>query len=184
MQLFLSACAGRTGVSRWPGLVPSTSCAVKRHLSGRGETSNAGGVNANQETLPTDRIKIPHIVVYALGNYPYPLSRHSLPQSLLPFILQRYALSAATDTKSKGNRDSASIANKNALTLMKKHDCWIGGGLIDIGSTGSRGNKTRQTVESEEAGPRAVLTLVKPREPPVILPSCPAHPDPRTAQAS
>lgn len=144
---------------------------LKRHLSDTRESSKP------HEKSPVDgagiRPKVPHILVYALGNYPYPLSRHSLPQSVLPHMAQQYALSTARATiPTKGNARSTSGSVGNALTLMKKHDCWIGGGLVDIGSSKGFRNKNRQPVETDDSPRRAVVSLVKPRK---SRTSCPIY---------
>lgn len=139
----------------------------KRHLSNTREINASEGTSTVDATPQTKRLKVPHVLVYALGNYPYPLSRHSLPQSVLPDILQRYGLSTARATMpNNGNARSATGSFGNALTLMKKHDCWIGGGLIDIGSSRRPHRRTPQPAEMKDSSRRAVVSLVKPRKSP------------------
>ena len=145
----------------------------KRHFSDTREISVPEGTSTGDATPQTKRLKVPHVLVYALGNYPYPLSRHSLPQSVLPDILQRYGLSTARAIMpNNGNARSATGSFGNALTLMKKHDCWIGGGLVDIGSSRGPRSRTRQPVETHESSRRAVLSLVKPRKSPSSCAIC------------
>lgn len=102
---------------------------------------------------------IPHIMVYALGNYPYPLSRHSLPQSLLPLILERYG-PISSRTK---NANASKEQGVNPLKLLKKHECWVGGGLVDLDRNPYGMRHTSISAPSHEGSKsNALLTIVKP----------------------
>jgi peptidyl-tRNA hydrolase len=113
---------------------------------------------------PVKRNKIPHLVVYALGNYPWPQSRHSLPQSLLPFLSQHYGFSGATTSKPSQSRTSRSPTVAQTMELDRKHQCWIGGGLIEYEPPRKAAKSRPGNVENEGVKHSAILTLVIPRK--------------------
>lgn len=116
-----------------------------------------------QRPSPVKQSKIPHLVVYALGNYPFPQSRHSLPQSLLPFMSQHYGLSGGNNLKQSQSRTSRSPTVAQTMELDRKHQCWIGGGLIDYDLPRKAAKRRPGSAETEGMNHRAILTLVIPR---------------------
>ena len=86
-------------------------------------------------TVPAP-LRTPHILLYTLGNYTHPSTKHSLGQYVIPSLLRRFDLPKEGDF----------------LRLERKHDCWLGSGMI---RTSGRG-------EGEGQGFR--LSIAKPRE--------------------
>lgn len=132
--------------------------------------STEGSERCPNETNPTNatpaqalssakQSKIPHLVVYALGNYPWPLSRHSLPQSILPSISQHYGLSAGHNSR----RTKSPIVTQT-MELDRKHQCWIGGGLVECESPRRPVKHRNGGGEAEGTNHRVILTLVMPRK--------------------
>ena len=86
-------------------------------------------------SLPTPHLT-PHILLYTLGNHPYPTTKHSLAQFLISPLLEYFDLGKEGDV----------------MRLERKFDCWVGSGVVRPGRRGgSEGVEFR-------------LTVVKPRE--------------------
>lgn len=140
-------------------LTQSPFCSLPRSRSSRLVSSRFTSSLASATPPVISRSAIPHILVYALGNYPFPLSRHSLPQSLLPLILERYRSSSTGIKKATGNKEQRG----GCLKLLKKHECWIGGGLVDLHRDPYEMQQARNSPQSFEVSPgSALLTIVKP----------------------
>lgn len=65
----------------------------------------------------------PHILLYALGNYTHPTTKHSLAQYVIPALLRHFDLGKEGDF----------------LRMERKHDCWIGSGVVKSRTGGGGG---------------------------------------------
>jgi hypothetical protein len=76
----------------------------------------------------------PHILLYTLGNYTHPTTKHSLAQYIIPPLLTYFGLGA----------------EKEFMRLERKFDCWVGSKVVKGGA-------------GDEVG-EFRLTIVKPRK--------------------
>lgn len=113
--------------------------------------------------------RIPHIVLYCLGNYTHPTTRHSLAQYLIPSLFEELlGVKAQRDSKGK---ELVRPGSDGLLRLHRKHDAWIGGGtgVVPAGqgaSMSSKGGKKYIGQVSKQVTDemQIKLTVVRPSE--------------------
>lgn len=143
--------------------------------------TTATGAGSSAARRQHRRRRIPHIVLYCLGNYTHPTTRHSLAQYLIPSLFEEL-LDIKVPRDSKGKELVRMGSEEGLLKLHRKHDAWIGGGMGVVpaagqgggvltggkqGGNGGGGKKevASKTVTSDDGGEMHVkLTVVRPRK--------------------